>query len=116
MIEQPSETLDHNTLNQLKTDMGDDFSELIPVFIQSGQEILTALEQAFNKGDVAVFMRQAHSLKSSSASLGGTLLSHQAAALEMDAKSGILPESDDFMLSLRAEFARIETELLKLAA
>ncbi|MCP4188324.1 MAG: Hpt domain-containing protein [Gammaproteobacteria bacterium] len=116
MTEQSSETLDHSTLNQLKTDMGDDFGELIPVFIQSGQEILTALEHAFNEGDVAVFLRQAHSLKSSSANLGGTLLSRQAAALELDAKSGILPKSDDFMHGLRAEFARIETELLKLAA
>ncbi|MCP4486696.1 MAG: Hpt domain-containing protein [Gammaproteobacteria bacterium] len=116
MMELSSATLDHNTLNQLKIDMGEDFSELIPVFILSCHEILTALEQAFNEGDVAVLLRQAHSLKSSSANLGGTLLSRQAEILELEAKSGILPESNSIINDLWAEFARIETALMKLTA
>ncbi len=111
---QHSNALDDDILTQLKTDMGEDFGDLVLIFIQSCQEILTALELAFDSRDVEAFLRHAHSLKSSSASLGGTLLSNQADALELDAKSGILPESKVFMDRLRAEFARIETELTKL--
>ncbi|MCP3690329.1 MAG: Hpt domain-containing protein [Gammaproteobacteria bacterium] len=114
MTEQIQKTLDQDTIAQLRADMGEDFGELILVFIESCKEILAALELAFDSRDLAVFLRQAHSLKSSSANLGGMLLSRQAAALELDAKSGKLPDSDLVISSLRAEFARIETELTRL--
>ena len=109
-------TIDLDTLDRLKTDMGDDFEELIPIFIESTQEIIIALEQAFTEQDVEVFLRQAHSLKSSSANLGGFQLSDQAAGLELEAKSGNLPVSDEFMQAIKLVFAQMESELNNLAA
>ncbi len=116
--QQPSATraIDLLTLNQLREDMGDDFDELIPVFIESAREIIDSLELSFAASDTAVFLRHAHSLKSSSANLGGRNLSNLAETLELQAKSGDLPESEDFIVELRSEFLRIENELAELAA
>jgi len=111
-----SSAIDHETLDRLKTNMGEDFEELIPVFIESTQEIITAMEQAFNHREIEVFLRQAHSLKSSSANLGGFQLSEQAAALELEAKLGNLPASDEFIQKIKQAFEQMETELIKLAA
>lgn len=108
--------IDHVAFNRLKEDMGEDFDELIPIFIKSGQEILSALEQAFSGGDIEAFSRHAHSLKSCSANLGGHQLSAQAANLEAQANAGNMPDSADFIQPLKSEFMQIETELSILAA
>lgn len=108
--------IDLAAFNQLKKDMGEDFNELISVFIESTQEILTALEQAFSDCDIDAFTRHAHSLKSSSAHLGGHRLSAQAANLEVQGSAGNMPESADFMQALKSEFTQIQAELSNLAA
>ncbi len=108
--------IDKPTLNQLKEDMGEDFDELIPVFLKSAREIIDSLELSFVDNDKEVFERHAHSLKSSSANLGGLNLSNLAALLENNAKSGNLPDSVDFMVELRSEILRIENELAEIAA
>ncbi len=117
-VQQPSATnaIDQITINQLKEDMGEDFGELIPVFIESTREIIDSLETSFVDNDTEVFMRHAHSLKSSSANLGGFNLSNLAASLEHHAKSGNLPDSVDFMIELRSEILRMENELAEIAA
>ena len=108
--------IDHVAFNRLKEDMGEDFDGLIPIFIESGQEILSALAQSFSEGDIESFSRHAHSLKSCSASLGGQRLSAQAANLEAQAIAGNMPDSADFIQPLKSEFVQIETELSILAA
>lgn len=100
-------------LNQLKESMGDDFAALVPVFIASTEEILAAIEAAWRQEDCEVLRRQAHSLKSSSASLGGQSLSQLAAELEQLGKSGELPNSGSFLDSLQREFAQIKAVLLE---
>lgn len=116
--QQPSaaNAIDQPTLSQLREDMGEDFGELIAVFIESAREIIDSLELSFVDNDTEVFMRHAHSLKSSSANLGGFNLSNIAATLEHQAKSGVLPDSVDFIVELRIEILRIENELADLAA
>jgi len=104
--------IDHATFNQLREDMGDDIEELIPIFIESTQEILAALEQAFSDSDIEAFTRHAHSLKSSSANLGGHRLSTQAASLEAQANAGKMPASSNFIQQLKSELEQIEAELI----
>ncbi|MCP4429822.1 MAG: response regulator [Gammaproteobacteria bacterium] len=113
---QDSGAIDLDTLNTLKENMGEDFNELIPVFIESAHDIIASLELAFTQNDVKVFERHAHSLKSSSANLGGLQLSSIAAELENQARSGVLPDSETFIEQLKSEFARIEDELSEKAA
>lgn len=111
-----TEAIDHDAFNRLKEDMGEDFEELIPIFIESGHDILSALEQSFSDGDIEAFSRHAHSLKSCSANLGGHRLSAQAANLESLSNAGNMPASEDFIQPLKAEFMQIEAELSILAA
>lgn len=113
---QPTGAIDHARVNQLKEDMGEDFDGLIPIFIESVEEIINALEQAFSEKDTAVFSLHAHSLKSCTANLGCHYLSNLAASLEDQAKSGVMPESVNFIDELKSEFARIEIELGDMAA
>ena len=111
-----SSAIDADTFNLLKENMGEDFDELIPVFIESTHDIIESLEQAFKQNDLKVFERHAHSLKSSCANLGGRQLSSMAADLESQARTGELPDSELFIEALRSEFARMEDELSAKAA
>jgi CheY-like chemotaxis protein/HPt (histidine-containing phosphotransfer) domain-containing protein len=108
--------IDFQALDQLREAMGEDFEELIPVFIESAREILNQLKASFDAGVLPVFSRHAHSLKSSSANLGGFQLSSMAANLEESAKQGNLPEWEQFFEPLTSEFDRIEAALLDYAA
>ncbi len=111
MPENYSTAIDHVAFNRLKEDMGEDFNDLIPIFIESGEEILSALARSFSEGDIEAFSRHAHSLKSCSANLGGHRLSAQAANLETQANAGDMPDSSEFIQPLRSEFVQIESEL-----
>ncbi|MFT5659216.1 MAG: HPt (histidine-containing phosphotransfer) domain-containing protein [Gammaproteobacteria bacterium] len=103
--------VDEESMAVLRDAMGEDFAELITVFIESTQEILTQLEQAFEQQDIESFTRHAHSLKSSSANLGGLTLSAMAAELEQGGQRQQWPESASFILALKQEFSRMEKEL-----
>ena len=107
-----NDAINYTTIERLKDMMGESFYELVPVFIGSTEEDLATLEQAYRLGETDDFARQAHSLKSSCASLGGETLAQLAAALERLGRTGKLPESSEFIESLRLEFARIESVLV----
>jgi HPt (histidine-containing phosphotransfer) domain-containing protein len=103
--------IDSSSLSALQAAMGEDFAELVPIFIESTQDILTNLLKAFNQQDIESFTREAHSLKSSSANLGGLVLSEMAAGLENAGHQGQLPESEEFIRPLEETFALMEKEL-----
>ena len=81
--------VDHSTLQDLvaSTDMAF-VQELIEAFLEDGREQIAAMRQSLASGDVLAFQRAAHSLKSSSASLGALGFSAQAKELEQLAKAG----------------------------
>ena len=103
--------IDSSTLAILQDAMGEDFVELIPVFIESTHEILQQLKTAFDQKDIESFTRQAHSLKSSSANLGGLILAEIGAELEKAGHQGQLPASAEFILPIEQTFALMEKEL-----
>jgi len=100
-------TLDNNVLNTLREVMGEDFEELIPAFMDSSKEILEQLNQAYQQQDLEVFQRNAHSLKSSSANMGALNLSEMAKTLELNAKQGELPDSEEILSSLSNEYDQV---------
>ena len=109
---QHDSAINYEALNALRETMGDEFPNLVEVFIESTEEILLALEQAYRQQDVGSFGRHAHSLKSSAANLGGRRLSKLAAELERAGKIGALPDSDEFIESMRGAFDTLRAELL----
>lgn len=106
-----SPVIDSSSLAVLQEAMGDDFAELVTIFIESTQDILTNLLSAFNQQDIDSFTREAHSLKSSSANLGGHVLSEMASELEAAGHQGHLPASEAFIQPLKETFALMKKEL-----
>ncbi len=80
--------LDSGNLNQLRDAMGEDFVELPAAFGESTREIIEQLPEAMEQEDLATQQRLVHSLKSSSANMGGLRLSALAKSLEMQCKEG----------------------------
>jgi HPt (histidine-containing phosphotransfer) domain-containing protein len=103
--------IDNSTLAILQDAIGEDFAELIPVFIESTNEILQQLKTDYDQQDIESFTRQAHSLKSSSANLGGFMLSEISAELEKAGHQGQFPVSAEFILPIEKIFSLMEKEL-----
>jgi two-component system sensor histidine kinase/response regulator len=85
--------LDETVLRDLGASVNDDRSfvvELIEAFLADGEQHLAAIETGQANGDVEALVRPAHTLKSSSATVGAMRLSATARELEMAGRSGAL--------------------------
>jgi HPt (histidine-containing phosphotransfer) domain-containing protein len=83
--------LDDNVINELRASVGGDDSfvaELASTYLAEGPQHLQALEEAVAHGDIAGAVRPAHTLKSSSASLGAMRLSEISRGIEFAAREG----------------------------
>jgi CheY-like chemotaxis protein len=56
---------------------------VLDLFVQNARQVLADIEQASERGDIATLQRSAHTLKSSSATVGALALSEKAKQLEM---------------------------------
>lgn len=86
MSEQQS-TVDHNHLDILRNTIGDDFLPLIPAYLEQSDNIIKNLNKSYQEQDMDVFIRSAHSLKSSSYTLGAFRLSEYSRQLEESASA-----------------------------
>ena len=83
--------LDDNVIAELRESVGGDDAfviDLAATYLAEGPEHLQALEDAVARGDVAAAVRPAHTLKSSSASLGAMRLSEISRGIEHAAREG----------------------------
>jgi HPt (histidine-containing phosphotransfer) domain-containing protein len=104
-----------DTFQQLSADLGEEFiSELVETYCTETPELIASLQKAFNDQDSETFRRIAHSIKSSSASLGAMRLSEQARELEMIGKSGDLAQAAGKLENLEAEYALVQNEFAEL--
>jgi CheY-like chemotaxis protein/HPt (histidine-containing phosphotransfer) domain-containing protein len=108
--------LDLGRLASLREAMGDDFVELIPVFLDSATELVQAMGQAQSRADIETFYRQAHTLKSSAANMGAMRLSALARGLEADARAGKLEGAVERVEALSAELDAVRPLLTDIAA
>jgi len=108
--------LDPGRIASLREAMGDDFLELIPVFLDSATELVRAMGQAQSRADTETFYRQAHTLKSSAANMGAMRLSALARSLEADARAGKVEEAVGRVEALRAELDAVRPLLTEIAA
>jgi HPt (histidine-containing phosphotransfer) domain-containing protein len=107
--------IDLTTFNQLKDLMGGDFLvELIDTYNTETAALIDHLGQALASGDVLSFERYAHSIKSSSASLGALSLSQQARELEMMGKANDLSGASLKLEQLVANFQQVKRSLEEL--
>ncbi|GAB4396067.1 MAG: hypothetical protein OHK0052_16800 [Anaerolineales bacterium] len=95
------EAVDRATLNALADFMGENanqlISDLIQVFINDAPQRLHALHQAVENNDRTALVRNAHPLKSSSASLGALNLSAICQQIEAHAETLSLQQCHDLL-------------------
>lgn len=108
--------IDRNTFDELKELMGADFiPEIIDVYTQETGHLIEKLQQALAAQDADTFGRSAHSIKSSSASLGALEFSQQARELEMLGKAGDLLEAAPKLERLVTDFLMVKRCLEELS-
>jgi histidine phosphotransfer protein HptB len=88
--------------------------EITGIFLADTPRRIVELEQCLAAGDAAGFSRAAHSIKGSSANLGAVALRAAAEQLERRAHQQGLGEIAPLLASLQVEFARAESELIRL--
>ena len=81
-------TIDPGTLTALREIMDEDFAALLNAYLREAPRLLARIEQATLDNDAQGLHLAAHSLKSSSATLGGTRLSELAAQMEAIGRAG----------------------------
>lgn len=107
--------IDPGTFDELKELMGADFLvELIDTYNLETGGLIEQLRQALAGQDAAAFGRLAHSIKSSSASLGALVFSQQARELEMMGKANDLSEAGPRVERLAAAFLEVKSCLEEL--
>ncbi len=87
------------------------FHNIASLFLKNTPDALVQMRQAYDNGDFETLFRLAHSLKSSSASLGAMHLSWCAKELEMKAREGELSDFDAMFHALESAFEDVRKAL-----
>lgn len=107
--------IDRITYQELKNQMGADFMvELIDTYISETGDLIAQLQHALAAGDASAFGRLAHSIKSSSASLGALAFSKLARELEMMGKASDLSGAGARLERLESGFIDLKNILEEL--
>jgi CheY-like chemotaxis protein/HPt (histidine-containing phosphotransfer) domain-containing protein len=108
------ESIHWATLDQYYRVMGDEAKEfitdLIKTFLPNASKLINELKSSLLSDDNKSFYRAAHTLKSSSASLGALLLSDLARELESESKDSFPPDSQDQIIIIENELGKVTRE------
>jgi HPt (histidine-containing phosphotransfer) domain-containing protein len=88
--------LDLGVIDDLRVATGDDeefLADLIGTYVEEGDDLLEAMSAALVAGDAADLVRPAHTLKSSSASVGAMRLAELCRSIEASARTGELDQA-----------------------
>lgn len=109
--------IDTNVLQSFRDMVGKNaeliLTEMIDCYVEDAPKLLQAMASAFAQGDVIALRQAAHTLKSSSATLGATTLSHLCKELEAHSHSGNIDLGLEKVLRLVAEYERVKAVLQK---
>jgi len=112
--------LDSNVLNVIRDlqieDEPDLLSEIITTFFEDTDLIMDELDAALLQEDTEVIRKNAHKLKSSSASVGALSLSNAAKYLETSSKTNTADINSDLIAKIRIEYNKAKTALKKALA
>jgi CheY-like chemotaxis protein len=110
-----AEVLDRRVLDQLgalrmngKPDL---LARTIKLYLVESPKLMQKLKQAALANDAPQIVRSAHSLKSSSANVGATLLSRYCADLETSARRADTEEARNIFAGIESEHARVQSAL-----
>ncbi|MFH1086263.1 MAG: Hpt domain-containing protein [Chloroflexota bacterium] len=111
----PEAIIEMAVFSELRAATGDEFlGELIDTYCQETPQLIGELQTALARGDAATFRRQAHSIKSSSATFGATAFAALARELEMLGRDGNLSQAEGQVGQFVADYALVERRLREL--
>lgn len=108
-------TLDPAAMARLLEITGDDVAfvdELVDTFIEDAATQLEALRAAAQGGNADAAVRPAHSLKSNSVNVGATALADLSRSIELDGRTGTIPDLAERVRAVETEFAAVRGALL----
>jgi CheY-like chemotaxis protein/HPt (histidine-containing phosphotransfer) domain-containing protein len=105
--------IDCQTLQELRQCAEDPevFCAILSTYLQETPQLLAALQTAVTMGDASAMQRTAHSLKSSSASLGALALSALCAELEALGRIKVTANAATILSHMAAEYEAVRTAL-----
>ncbi len=108
--------LDTSVIGDLVDVMGDEFPDLVRVYLEDTPKNVALLEQAARQRSMEGIIAPSHSLKSTSANLGALRLSELAKRLEHGARTGELTEPLVLVGELKREYQQVASALTELLA
>ena len=113
--EQPAEVLDRQVLDGLGALQTNGKPELlartINLYLVESPKLIQKLKQAAGTNDAPEIVRSAHSLKSSSANVGATVLSRYCGEIEVFARRADTEETRKLFTKIKAEHGRVQSAL-----
>lgn len=103
--------LDRQVLDDLIDIMGDEYVDLIEVYLEDTPNCIGLMNEAAGDDDIDGLIAPAHSLKSTSANLGAMGLSEMAKAIEFGAREGNLSDVAQKIAAIESEFEQVASEL-----
>jgi CheY-like chemotaxis protein/HPt (histidine-containing phosphotransfer) domain-containing protein len=107
--------VDPAVVARLAAGMGSAFAaELVDTFTEDARDQIAAVDRALGAGDVDGVRRAAHSLKSTSETVGASRLGAAARELEAVARAGSLAGAGDHLAGLAAEYDAVARALAEI--
>jgi histidine phosphotransfer protein HptB len=107
-----SSAIDNSTFEALKDSMGADFiGEIVQTYVEEMPKLIAQLQEALAKQDCEGFRRAAHSIKSTSNSLGALKFGELAKELEMISRECNLASAPEKVKVLVSDYAEVKQTL-----
>ncbi len=101
-----------DSLKAINPDDGGEFvREIIQIFMEDTPARISELDEALACGDLAKFVRAAHSVKGSASNMGAMLVKETAEELERKSRDAGLGGVDPLLAKLKQDFALTAKEL-----
>jgi signal transduction histidine kinase/DNA-binding response OmpR family regulator len=104
-------SLDRTQMESMRNALGEDFDDLVVTYLEGVEEMLQAIPRAWEASDLKELERQAHSIKSSSASIGALVLSKLARKMEDQVRAQELSAVSEQVEEMEQEFQRVRQSL-----
>ncbi len=106
--------LNIKALEQFRQDMDGNINPVLQKFMEKLPNRIENLTRTYREKDYATLSRTAHTLKGAAAMFGADRLSDLARQMEMQGKSGELPDNDDLLHAIMAESESVRVEIMEI--
>ncbi|HEY9810640.1 MAG TPA: response regulator [Halomicronema sp.] len=90
----------------------DALEEVIEIYLENVPQLFANIHAAIEAGDAPALRTAAHSLKSTSGTMGASSMFELCQHLETMGKKGIIPDSPEVVKNIEAEFEKVKAALL----